>query len=195
MHRELYDLLEVEPTATQDEIKKAYKKLSKKHHPDKGGDEEVFKQIKEAYEILSDPVNRRVYDQSGQKNKVTKEERMNNLFQAFIIPAIFEIEMTSFERVDIREFIMALLLDKIKEMKHKLKENESNRDKICLFTERLSKRDPEVESIDQYFEPHKKNLALQVVLIEEEIEFLKKMRMIFAKYDYKKAQKILIQNF
>ncbi|HSX24914.1 MAG TPA: molecular chaperone DnaJ [Candidatus Andersenbacteria bacterium] len=62
-----YDLLGVSRTATQDEIKKAYRKLAHKHHPDKkGGDEERFKQINQAYEVLSDKGKRAQYDQFGQ---------------------------------------------------------------------------------------------------------------------------------
>ena len=61
----LYELLEVEKTATQKEIKKSYFRLSKMHHPDKGGDEHLFKEINAAYEILSDPEKREKYDKYG----------------------------------------------------------------------------------------------------------------------------------
>ena len=61
----LYETLEVEKEATQKEIKKAYFRLSKTHHPDKGGDEHKFKEISAAYEILSDPDKRKAYDQYG----------------------------------------------------------------------------------------------------------------------------------
>lgn len=61
----LYETLEVEKTATQKEIKKAYFRLSKLHHPDKGGEEHQFKEISAAYEILSDPDKRKSYDQYG----------------------------------------------------------------------------------------------------------------------------------
>jgi len=61
----LYETLEVEKTATQKEIKKAYFRLSKQHHPDKGGDEHKFKEIAAAYEILSDEQKRAAYDKYG----------------------------------------------------------------------------------------------------------------------------------
>ncbi len=61
-----YDILGVKKTATADEIKKAFRKLARKHHPDVGGDEEKFKEINEAYETLSDTEKREQYDQYGQ---------------------------------------------------------------------------------------------------------------------------------
>ncbi|KKP35644.1 MAG: Chaperone protein DnaJ [candidate division TM6 bacterium GW2011_GWF2_32_72] len=67
--RDYYDILGVSKTATQDEIKKAYRKLAIKYHPDKNpGDntaEEKFKEAAEAYEILSDQQKRKNYDQFG----------------------------------------------------------------------------------------------------------------------------------
>ena len=61
-----YDILGVKKDASADEIKKAFRKLARKHHPDAGGDEEKFKEINEAYEVLSDAEKRAQYDQYGQ---------------------------------------------------------------------------------------------------------------------------------
>jgi molecular chaperone DnaJ len=60
-----YEVLGVAKTATQDEIKKAFHKLAHKYHPDKGGDEKKFKEINEAYQVLSDQQKRAQYDQFG----------------------------------------------------------------------------------------------------------------------------------
>jgi DnaJ-class molecular chaperone len=57
-----YKILGVDRNADADQIKKAYRSLVKQHHPDRGGDSELFKQINQAYETLSDPVKRREYD-------------------------------------------------------------------------------------------------------------------------------------
>lgn len=62
-----YKVLEVSKDATGPEIKKAYRKLAIKHHPDKGGDPETFKEITKAYEVLSDDDKRRTYDQFGEQ--------------------------------------------------------------------------------------------------------------------------------
>lgn len=64
---EYYDLLNVRADATDLELKKAYRKAAIKNHPDKGGDEEVFKMIGEAYRVLSDNNLRADYDKYGKK--------------------------------------------------------------------------------------------------------------------------------
>ncbi len=66
MARDLYDVLGVRPTATEEGIKRAYRRLVKRYHPDvnKGrGAKEVFLEVKDAYEVLSNPLLRREYDE------------------------------------------------------------------------------------------------------------------------------------
>jgi molecular chaperone DnaJ len=63
--KDYYDILGVPKTATTDEIKKAFRKAARKHHPDAGGSEERFKEINEAYEVLSDAEKRKQYDEYG----------------------------------------------------------------------------------------------------------------------------------
>ena len=68
--RDYYETLGISKTASEDEIKSAFRKLARKYHPDVAKDkkeaEEKFKQINEAYEVLSDPEKRRKYDQLGE---------------------------------------------------------------------------------------------------------------------------------
>ena len=65
MHLNYFKVLGVNETSTDDEIKKAFRKLSMKHHPDRGGDENEFKKINEAYQTLGDPEKRRIYKMRG----------------------------------------------------------------------------------------------------------------------------------
>ena len=58
-----YSILGVKKNASDAEIKKAFRKLASEHHPDKGGDQKRFVQIKEAYDVLRDPKKKSVYDQ------------------------------------------------------------------------------------------------------------------------------------
>ncbi|XP_060218945.1 dnaJ protein homolog isoform X1 [Lycium barbarum] len=61
-----YAVLGVSKSASQDELKKAYRKAAIRNHPDKGGDPEKFKELAQAYEVLSDPEKREIYDQYGE---------------------------------------------------------------------------------------------------------------------------------
>jgi len=62
-----YNLLGVDKNASEDQIRKSFRKLAMSHHPDRGGDPEKFKEIQKAYEILSDKEKRQLYDQYGEE--------------------------------------------------------------------------------------------------------------------------------
>lgn len=74
---DFYQTLNLTKNATQEEIKRAYKKLVLKHHPDKGGNREQFNKIQEAYETLSDPQKRQAYDNPQ------SHFNANNIFASF----------------------------------------------------------------------------------------------------------------
>ena len=93
MAEDYYKTLGVQKDASQKEIKKAYKTLALKHHPDKNkgnkASEEKFKKISEAYAVLSDNEKRRQYDQFGSEvfsNRYSQED----IFKGFDIGSIFE---------------------------------------------------------------------------------------------------------
>ena len=86
--RDYYEVLGLNKSASVGEIKKAYRKLAKEHHPDKGGDENLFKEISEAYEVLSDENKKSRYDQFGHSdNNMGNHEDMfsgfNDMFSQF----------------------------------------------------------------------------------------------------------------
>lgn len=83
MSKNYYEILGVEKNSTPDEIKKAYRKKAIEHHPDKGGDEEKFKELAEAYEILSDPEKRDNFDKFGSDGAQQHHFNMNDIFSQF----------------------------------------------------------------------------------------------------------------
>ena len=86
----LYEELELSTDCTFDEIKQQYRILAMKHHPDHGGSVDKFQKIKFAYEVLSDPVRRKQYDETSTTGESTsiRAEAINHLAGIFfsIIP-------------------------------------------------------------------------------------------------------------
>eukprot|EP01119_Soliformovum_irregulare_P005720 TRINITY_DN1746_c0_g1_i1.p1 TRINITY_DN1746_c0_g1~~TRINITY_DN1746_c0_g1_i1.p1 ORF type:complete len:416 (-),score=80.54 TRINITY_DN1746_c0_g1_i1:14-1261(-) len=73
----LYEVLGLEPSATDDEIKRAYKLLALKYHPDKNPDAgDKFKEISGAYDVLSDPQKKKIYDKYGDRGLLMFEQGM-----------------------------------------------------------------------------------------------------------------------
>lgn len=64
-----YSTLGINRGASADEIKRAYKKMAMKHHPDRGGDEKKFKEVEEAYRTLSDPQKKQMFDMGMDPNR------------------------------------------------------------------------------------------------------------------------------
>jgi molecular chaperone DnaJ len=75
MAKDYYKILGVPPDASDEEIRQAYYRLAHKYHPDKGGDPEKFKEINEAYQVLSDKQKRAQYDKYGRVFEETPYEK------------------------------------------------------------------------------------------------------------------------
>ena len=80
-----YIQLDIPVDASLEEIKQRFRTLAHMHHPDKGGDEEVFKSIKLAYEILMDPIRRKQYDLTGDAEIANiRDEAVTNIVQIIL---------------------------------------------------------------------------------------------------------------
>jgi curved DNA-binding protein len=78
-----YQILGIERTANEDEIKQAFRKLASKHHPDKGGDTQKFQEIQEAYSVLSDPQKKQQYDNPMPQGFGNGPVNINDIFANF----------------------------------------------------------------------------------------------------------------
>jgi molecular chaperone DnaJ len=76
-----YDILGVAEDASQEDIKKSYRRLAKENHPDKGGNEELFKKISVAYDTLGDESKRQEYDMRRKNPFMGGGGDMNEVFQ------------------------------------------------------------------------------------------------------------------
>ena len=80
-----YRILGIDKTASESDIKKAYRKLASKHHPDRGGDADTFKQVQEAYDVLSNKSKRSAYDspQGFYTNRNNFDDLVSSYFKDF----------------------------------------------------------------------------------------------------------------
>lgn len=80
---EFYKILGISSNASESEIRKAFRTMAREHHPDKGGSEDKFKEINKAYETLSDPEKRKVYDRFGENAENHEMPDFGDLFGLF----------------------------------------------------------------------------------------------------------------
>ena len=97
VRKRLYEVLGVEPTATAADIRRAYRKLAVVHHPDKGGDEELFREISAAYKTLSDEEKRKRYDAFGEADDDACDDFLSKFAEVFSSDLFseFDIKITT----------------------------------------------------------------------------------------------------
>lgn len=140
----LYSILELESNATHDEIRKAYKKLALKYHPDKNpldpGSAEKFHSIQMAYEILSDPSQRNKYDTMNPKKKQTIFDMIGKMYQKFKGSEEFKeyIKKNIFENDDAKN----VLLTGDKEIIREFVYNKANGFIMNILAQQFSVQDP-----------------------------------------------------
>lgn len=161
-----YETLGVEKTATEDEIKKAYRKLALKYHPDRNKEsdaEDRFKEIAHAYEILLDPDKRRQYDLTGNTdgfNEINMEDCMN-LFNSFFdnhfddvlggpevkftIKAFTSMPMNEMSFHDILENVNTTVYDAYRNKHNDNSDNRGNND-VSVRKKRGKKREMKIKA-------------------------------------------------
>jgi len=122
----LYDILEVDPSATMEKIRQQYKALSMKRHPDRSGTQEEFVALQQAFDILSDETKRREYDETGNipgEAPDTTNEDLSRLMMSLI-------DSIDVDRVDLIGAMKKKMADAI----------ESSQDVITELHKRIGKR-------------------------------------------------------
>jgi DnaJ-class molecular chaperone len=118
----LYKILGIKNTASLEQIKKAHRKKVKKHHPDIGGDPGLFRQIQEAYDILSDPEKRKAYDITG---TVTNEPNYDLQDAVALVVDKIKIKIDGLQNKDLLTK-GGMLLEILISIKDEIKEKEQN---------------------------------------------------------------------
>jgi hypothetical protein len=133
MKKSLYDIIGVDKHASQEDIKKAFRNKSKETHSDKGGDDKQQAEVNKAWMILRDPAKREKYDQTGNEEDQSFENKFNSFVTNVIMTAIQTLDVDHDNLIDAAIFTMKTGIDNLEKA---LKENE----KEVLKFERVQKR-------------------------------------------------------
>ena len=187
--KNLYKILGVAKDATQKEIKTAYRELSKKHHPDKqGGDTNLFAQIAEAYEVLSDESKRDMYDQTGKIPGANKNHaKLAGLIETLFIPMIYKYHDSP--QLDlIKQFIIAL--ERMIDLSIEASDNIAKDLGILIISKTKISTSSEDTLIIELLESKINSLSNSINQAKEEIEFLKWCINYMQHYKYKVTEQI-----
>lgn len=186
-----YKILDLPITSSYEEIRKKYKSLAQQHHPDRGGDEEIFKQVKLAYEILSDPDRRKDYDETGNIStaRSKKDEAIDRLAHLFF-EVMYSYDMNSSN-------ILGVIYNKINEDLIHLLSNKSRIEeeiKNCkILNSKISKKvDVERNIFDQFLQSRIDSLMKEIDDIQFKVEVSDIMLDILKDYEYNLDNDLLI---
>jgi DnaJ-class molecular chaperone len=177
----LYDILEITEEATQDEIKKAYRKLSKENHPDVGGNEDDFKDIAIAYDILSKPERRAEYDATGKTDfKDPFIAKMSEFIQHMLIPAL-ESNPDFIDPIDLAKDVIKESIVKAVSIKEKIKSSIKALEKK---SKKVIRNDGKDNLVLMMINVKLKVYHKDIINVENELELLGRLKEDFSNYSY-----------
>jgi len=178
-----YEILEVQPSASIDEIKKSYRKLARTHHPDKGGNPVKFQQLAKAYDILSNPVSRERYDTTGETDKPDFSKKFQHFCNEVLMKHFDSIENVEHEN-PVKVFTK-VITETSKHLKDALVQNEKKLRKLQTFLARLKKKNPDNEDLLSFSTNAQINHAQQLISqINMELKFMGDCKEVMDGYIY-----------
>jgi len=172
-----YEILNVPEDATDKEIKKAFRDLSKEHHPDKEGSAEAFDEIKQAYELIKDESARNMFDYFGSiPMKDVYDRAMDVFMEAFRVSGLYHGKA-------LQEVIDSVTDDSVENGEYKLRDIERQIEKLTDLQAKIKKAPAKdfimerlVNSIDQ--------LNRSKEAHEAAIKLAKGIKVLLSEYDF-----------
>jgi curved DNA-binding protein CbpA len=186
-----YDILGVNRDADGAAIKGAYRKQAKTSHPDVGGDVETFSKLTNSYELLIDPVRRKVYDDTGNDPALadTKDLESVLVLETLMNELILdEREPGSFDPV---AAMRRKLTDQIVSARFHILEMERHRGRIRNHLDRIGKR-PEADILGRMFRARTDTIGEAITKSEAQIEAIERAYAMLEGYSYEMVE--IVQN-
>jgi len=178
-----YKMLGVERDADEQAIKLAYRKAAKMAHPDSGGDAEQFSRLQAAFELLKDPVRRRVYDDTGYDPQMADAKDLKGLMMIETLVNDFildEREPGSFDPV---AAMRRKLSDDILKSRFHILELERHRARVRKHLDRLGRK-PETDVLGSMLRARSQSIADAIKQAETQIEAIEQAYTMLEGYSY-----------
>jgi len=189
MSKDHYEFLGVSKLATTEEIEKAYSKMAKQHHPDRGGDRKVFERAVVAYSTLSDPEKRQRYDEYGEEPQFnTFNDVMGILAQALdqVVEQLVE-QGYDLDKVDLAKHMdvgMVQVLNQLSESKSSFQKKLKGFQKMLKRWKRGKKKKDKPSEIKQVIEHQIDRLKHQITYTDNTIKAAEEVIRIFREHEY-----------
>lgn len=184
-----YDILGVSRDADGAAIKVAYRRQAKSSHPDTGGDVEAFSKLTTSYELLIDPIRRKVYDDTGYDPVLADSKDLEGvlLLETLMNEIIMdEREPGSFDPV---AAMRRKLTDQIVSARFHILEMERHRGRIRNHLDRIGRR-PETDVLGRMFRSRTDTIADAITKAEAQIEAIERAYRMLEGYSYEMLQEV-----
>ena len=182
MKKSPYDTLKVDENASDKDIKKAFRDKSKIHHPDKGGDEDKFKETVHAYSILKDPNKRKRYDETGDTDTDDPlADIMGDLSQMFF--SVVKENNNKIEYLDIIKEMLKILSNAISLAKQAKTDKDKDITQTKTLLNRITKKDDSDNFFEQIIKGRIKQFKHDKTMIQDSIDRFNKMIDIIDMYE------------
>ncbi|MBP1851183.1 curved DNA-binding protein CbpA [Rhizobium halophytocola] len=178
-----YMMLDIERDADDQEIKSAYRKAAKNAHPDSGGDSEQFARLQSAFDLLKDPVRRRVYDDTGYDPQMADQKDLKVLMMIETLVNDFildEREPGSFDPV---AAMRRKLSDDILKNRFHILELERHRARVRKHMDRLGKR-PDTDVLGSMLRARSQSISEAIKQSEIQIDAIEQAYTMLESYSY-----------
>ncbi|OCP36318.1 molecular chaperone DnaJ [Ensifer sp. LC163] len=178
-----YEMLGVDRDANDQTIRTAYRKAAKAAHPDSGGDAEQFARLQAVYDLLKDPVRRKVFDDTGYDPQLAEPRDLKGLMMLETLVNDFildEREPGSFDPV---AAMRRKLSDDIVKSRFHILELERHRARVRKHLDRLGRR-PETDVLGSMLRARSRSIAEAIKTTEEQIKTIEQAYEMLEGYSY-----------
>ena len=178
-----YELLGLERDADNQAIRSAYRKAAKSAHPDSGGDPEQFARLQVAYELLKDPVRRKVYDDTGYDPQLADPRDLKGLMMLETLVNEFILDEREPGTFDPVAAMRRKLSDDIVKSRFHILELERHRARVRKHLDRLGRR-PETDVLGSMLRARSRSIAEAIKNADEQIKTIEQAYEMLEGYSY-----------